>query len=344
MRQARYTIPELARWRTAADAAFALRGVVTTVLDERANRVAIGITRETSARAVLAFLRERGVPEGAVVITTTQVPVAQQATTVGSRARPLEGGRAIGVGGVGGCTLGFTAFNLYGDEGFVTNSHCSTTFAGYDTTNYTQGDTTVIGVEDVDFSFRSFTGCPSGFTCRRADANFVSYSGTDAFEVRHIARTTGWLGSLTIDAADPRFRIVATGTIVSGSWADKVGATTGWTYGFLDDTCINMRHTMMTMTQLLLCQNTVSGYGDVAQLTAAGDSGSPWFSWQNFPYGSDVTLLGIHHSGLPNQAYFSPFQGIQSDVGTLFPLSQPPPYEEPPAEEPPCDGPNCWIP
>ena len=101
---------------------------------------------------------------------------------------------------------------------------------------------------------------------------------TDPFVRRRISRTQNWLGNLTIDTAEPTFRIVQIGSAVAGNWVDKVGATTGWTYGFLDDTCIDMRHTLMAMTQLLLCQNSVSGYGDVpGSLSASGDSGSPVF-------------------------------------------------------------------
>jgi hypothetical protein len=93
------------------------------------------------------------------------------------------------------------------------------------------------------------------------------------------------------------------GRQVAGAQANKIGRTTGWTFGQISATCVAVNVSGTSITQL--CQSLVSaGVG-------AGDSGSPVFSWPGS--GGNITLLGILWGGSTDGALFvfSPMSGIE---------------------------------
>lgn len=106
----------------------------------------------------------------------------------------------------------------------------------------------------------------------------ASFKSGVSVEFGNIVRTTSHgtsPGSITIDSANPRFRIIGEAAYpVAGQTLEKIGRTTGWTYGQVTNTCVDTNVAGSNIT--LLCQDYVSaGIG-------AGDSGSPVFAWNEW--------------------------------------------------------------
>jgi hypothetical protein len=167
----------------------------------------------------------------------------------------------------------------------------------------------VVGVESVDPPALS---CGFMGPCRYSDAALIS--ALRPLQFGRIARTTERSGldvtggALTINHANPTFTI-------SGRWSfvyeneiiDKVGATTGWSYGAVEDTCTDFS----TSGWIKLCSDRV----DFA--TQGGDSGSPVFYWKA---DGTVELRGIVFGWQPwpfNDAVMSNLHQIELDLGPL---------------------------
>ena len=184
-------------------------------------------------------------------------------------------------------------------RGVVTASHCTNTQGGVESTIFyqpTKLSSNRIGVETIDPAYWTGSPCPSGNRCRYSDSAFAALDGTVSYGRGYIARTTG-LGSVTIDANNPRFRISADLYWPNaGVTVEKMGKTTGWTRGTIDRTCANIGSGGITF----ICQ-----YRATASVQG-GDSGSPVFRITNSPSSGDVDLVGIAHSRDANgTAWFS---------------------------------------
>ena len=115
--------------------------------------------------------------------------------------------------------------------------------------------------------------------CRYSDAAFIEYSSGTSYNQGKIAKTTT-IGSLNVDHS-AKFRIIAERTaLTDGEFIYKVGRTTGWTGGYVSETCIRVD---ITGNRTLLCQGIANVRAD------EGDSGSPVFSVSS---GNDVEILG----------------------------------------------------
>lgn len=314
---AQFDFAELQEWRVNARSTVLGRDAAVFVdVDETQNRVRIGVDRSAGPKAAAGLLRTleaAGVPSDAVVIEPTDpiFPVA----TLQDRIRPVPGGMQIRFSSFL-CTLGFNAFRD-GVSGFVTNSHCTDRQGRNSGTEYFQPLDQVanqfIGTEQADPSyFRNQNGCPRGSQCRFSDSAWASYDSASLSAGDEIARPDGTNnGSLTIDSNTPRFPISAKdtgGNQLVGTVVNKVGRTTGWTFGDVDGSCVDVNVAQSNIT--LLCQTIVNaGVG-------GGDSGSPVFAWDG---SSDVTLSGILWGG--NSAgtlfVFSPLSAIEQELGAL---------------------------
>lgn len=306
-----FSFVELKEWddklRTAA---LALNGVVHFDLDERKNRLSVGVEDVSrTGPAVYEEAAARRIPQAAVVVE--QVPPVSQ--ELRNRRRPFPGGLQIewlndNDGFIYICSLGFNAKRL-GTQGFITNSHCSTTQGGVDEETYFQANWGLffvdeIGSETVDPALRTGTAnsCPSGRRCRWSDANF-SRPGCAAIDVcdatpRHgfIARVA--VGSSSWNGSDT-YRITNSGFPAEGATVQKTGRTTGRTTGTVSRTCVdvNVSGTNITMK----CQ-AQAGYS-----SSGGDSGGPVFRVTNSPSTFDVNLVGIHWG---SSGTFSPFPNL----------------------------------
>lgn len=303
-------------WFTRATAeALAVPGAVFADLDERSNRIRIGVEDGAAEIGLKKVIARLGIPAQAAIVERA-API-RLAATLRSRVRPVRGGFQINFTEFI-CTLGFNALKS-GVSSFITNSHCTETQGGNQGTRYYQplssAANSFIGTETADPGYFQGGACPVKRKCRYSDAARASYQTGVSFNLARIARTTsrGALsGSITISTSSPYFTITAErANPVAGSRANKIGRTTGWTFGPISNTCVAVNVSGTVVTQL--CQSLVSaGVG-------AGDSGSPVFSWSGS--GGNITLLGILWGGSSDGSLFafSPMSGIErsGELGAL---------------------------
>jgi hypothetical protein len=309
-----YATPDLAKWfEQASPLALELPGTVYADHDEAAGVVAIGVEDVDAIFRVRPVLARLGIPEEAVQFRIT--PPIHQVATLRDRFRPTIGGIQIHFGQYL-CTLGFNA-----DDGtqrsFITNSHCTNTQGGVESTNYYQPtssvDGTVIATEVEDPTYFRGGSCPRGKKCRRSDSARALYSSSVASSRGVVASTSapnnGSLevtGQFTITSQDNSTDVFANGTTVN-----KVGRTTGWTQGAVNGSCVNVNVSGSNITQL--CQTIVTS-SDV--IVGGGDSGSQVF---RITSGSNVQLVGILWGGSSDGKtfVFSPLKNVQQELGTL---------------------------
>lgn len=314
--EAQFDYLELADWRRKSRVLLSTAGVVSLDIDERANRLVLGVSPSgPTVEQIEGRLPQIGIPSSALTLESQQP--FRRLLTLDDRVRPVKGGLRIDKDLSPACTLGFTAY-LGSNKGFVTNSHCTNVQGGEEGTKFYQPSetgTNFIGTEYSDPDYFSVSPCPSGRLCRYSDSSFESYdSGVDTRDGR-IARTTyrgRTTGSLVISPSDPFFLIRAeAGNPVQSEELNKVGQTTGWTYGDVTQTCTDTNVSLSTIT--LLCQYIVdAGAGP-------GDSGSPVFGWH---YGGssgteEVTLYGVLWGGSGNDFVFSSIGLVEYEIGLM---------------------------
>jgi hypothetical protein len=313
VRQGEFSYRQLDGWfRRASPRVLALPGMVWADLDEASNRVTIAVENPGAASQARALLAQLGVPSGAVRFEEAE-PI-RYAATLRSRVRPVQGGLQINFGNFL-CTLGFNA-TRNGVASYITNSHCTDVQGGMEGTQHFQQDrfraNTLIGTEASDPAY--FTGgeCPAGRRCRYSDSSRGAYASGVSRSLGRIARTTArgkLTGSITISTANPFFTINSErANPLVGQTVNKIGRTTGWTFGKITNTCVTTNVGGTDITQL--CQSLVSaGVG-------GGDSGSPVFNWNGS--GGNVRLAGILWGGSGNSIFvFSPMSGIERELGAL---------------------------
>ncbi|HEY0554671.1 MAG TPA: hypothetical protein VGG20_10410 [Thermoanaerobaculia bacterium] len=339
VRQGDYDFAQLVEWKRALrPALLGQPGVVFLDADEASNRIVVGLDASDTARAKSLVtdgldkaLAAQGVPAAAVVYrdapafhdlagVQTGEKRGAPTVTIQSAIRPAPGGVQmifLQLPYAFFCTSSFNAY-LGGAYGFVTNSHCTDNRGQVDGTQYTQGSDpfgAVVATEIADPAYFTGTPCPAGNKCRYSDSSFAQYNGnsTKLGGFRFLAHPSArgpFEGSITLRPAGSRFTIAGTGTAAQGQIVNKIGVTTGWTYGQVVATCADVNITGTTYT--LLCQNIVTAGAD------HGDSGSPVFAWTK---GNSVTLLGILWGGGTSNGQivfaYSPFASVQDELGTL---------------------------
>jgi hypothetical protein len=305
-----YSFNQLKAWQQRANALFEVSGVVTTDVDEAANRVAVGVESASAARAVEKEVAAAGIPAAAVRIDV--VGQIDALATLRDRVRPLVGGLQIRFDGFL-CTLSYNATHGTQGDGFVTNSHCTTNRGTVDGTLYYQPLDQVadqfIGTEVLDPPFFQRTnGCPRGRLCRWSDSAYASRASGVTATRGAIARTTGANnGSLEI-AGSFSIGSELAGNSVVGTTLNKVGRTTGWTQGNVTNSCVDTG--VSGSRFVMLCQDFVSaGVG-------GGDSGSPVFRI----VGTNTvqlsgTLWGGNSAG--TSFVYSPMTNIERELGAL---------------------------
>ncbi|MBA2245083.1 MAG: hypothetical protein H0W11_09000 [Gemmatimonadetes bacterium] len=336
VRQGSYDYLQLEAWyNTAWPKALAVSGAVFSDLDEANNRLRFGAASTSAVLAVQSALALLGIPSAAMKVD--QVAPIYQLATLRDRIRPAHGGLQLNfiventspVSYL--CTLGFNAVKD-GVNSFVTNSHCTNVQGGSEipTTYYQATRNTpdnIIGFEVDDPHYWISPDCPiPGFMCRYSDAARAEYAEGQEFAIGRVARPVlsnnpAHPDMLTIDAANPTFRIVEEQAYsVVGESANKVGRTTGWTSGLVTETCINSIVLGAAKPIIQLCQTRVQAGVD------SGDSGSPVFRVR--PDGNVVLqgiLWGGSVSGTPSFV-FSPMFGVERELGlldTTDPISEP---------------------
>lgn len=306
-------------------------GVYGLDVNETLNRITIDIDPAIAAD-VAAFVSKRGIPKEAVILLPGE-PFNPDAT-LRDKFRPAPGGVQIeadvGLTAYRTCTLGFNVLRA-GRRGFVTNAHCTRNSGVSNNTAIHQPDDPIlseankIGNEDADPPFFTGQPCPTNRRCRFSDAAYVDYdrsvSGAEL-----IARPVDTLGSLQIDSANPRFRIVGeTLQLVEGMIVNKVGRTTGWTFGGLTRVCSQVPAAGTNHT--LLCQATVSRLVGDKPLMSSGDSGSPAFIL--LAGRNEVSLAGVAWGSTSRSFVFSALDMVKQELGPMRTFSPPPPPAPP---------------
>jgi hypothetical protein len=344
-------VVQLVAWRKSLNQLLSVPGVVFTDLDERQNRLKVGIEASTAREAIEAQVNNLGIPPEALIIEVTQ-PI-RFSTTLRDKRRPVPGGFQIeadvGVFVSQTCTLGFNAIRN-GRSGFVTNSHCTETQGGSNDTDFHQPDDPLlsdnhIGDENADPPYFTDGDCPPGRRCRYSDSAFIDYTVSRG---KDIARTTNDNGSITLDDANPSIRIVSeTEQPVVGLTLNKMGRTTGWTFGRVVDTCWDSNATDTDITKL--CQGRVCRTTGDNRIVDNGDSGSPVFGF--LPNEQEASLYGILWGTNDDGScfLFSSMRFIEQELGpltTIFPPPPPPPICPPGQKccEPVVDGCGLRVP
>jgi hypothetical protein len=325
-RQGTYGFLQLREWYAAiVGGLVGIPGVVSTDIDEAANRLAIGIATADAEDEILDVVSDLGIPGDAVAVTVTG-PIEPLTHTLQAAQSPRRGGFQItrlinnmAGSGITAGTLGFNAVRA-GQPGLVTNSHNTQRFwnldtnAGFPPADFYQAPGFVpaqwVGTEMVDT--QAFT-CPppypsSGYFCRYSDSAFARYNTGVAFDPGIIGKataqtmltTTSATVNLTVDHLT-RFTVIGAPTMpyLVGLTLHKVGRTTGWTTGTIAGTCLDYQQTNSAIhpgTTVRRCQylfgNVISGIG----MASFGDSGSPVFRLVDAQCGY-VELYGILWGG-----------------------------------------------
>jgi hypothetical protein len=344
VRQASYDWSQLDAWHEKAwPRVLAVSGAVYTDIDERNNRLRFGGVDAAAVQNIVSALAGLGIPSGATVVEQT-API-ERVVTLQSRVRPVDGGYQINFFATPAspltlvCTLGFNVVKN-GVNSFITNSHCTNhqggTTPGTDYYQPTRGlvanPANFIGIEVEDPAYE-VVNCTVDFQlpaqCRYSDASRAEYAAGVPFQLGHIARTTTRYQDtptqpdpvtgdpvrvpvLDVDPVNPFFTIKnEQKRSVVGDEVNKVGRTTGWTYGPVIETCINTIVLGTVPPIIQRCQDRVRG--DVA----GGDSGSPVFG--RITARGDVRLFGILWGGSVADDevtfVFSPMAGIHRELG-----------------------------
>ena len=335
-----YEFGQLVTWKRALRPLLGQPGVVYLDADEASNRVVVGIDPSFQAKSRVRegldkALESRGVPRAAVVYRETgsfkeavgvmrveDLEKKKPATAnLQGSVRPIPGGVQVSfikLPYIYFCTDAVNAY-LGGAFGFVTNSHCTTDRGKVDGTRYSQGDpySAELATEIADPAYLVGGDCPANRKCRYSDSAFAQYDGnsTAVGGFRKLAKTSSRgseEGSMVLKPASSRFNVAGAGPApLTGQLVNKIGRTTGWTYGPVVATCVDVSSSATEFT--IWCQHMVQAGTD------GGDSGSPVFSWTK---GNSVNLLGILWAGgSDGQGHsifaFSPFASVQDELGTL---------------------------
>lgn len=316
-------------------------------LDEVRNRLVLGVAAvsDVQRQTMRAWLTEHAIPADALLIEVVP-PIALDACyypetgTIEEKQRPLEGGRQISWDDPNSCaTLGYAA--LYdGLKYGVTNSHVTGSRWSVPQTprEFSQGTHTVsrIGVESLDPppNAQCSVADASGLYDCRGDVALIGIDDSVQVEVGAIVRTTGrnggsgvnLPGSTTPDPQNPRFwiRDVWRVDLPPGTEIQKIGKTSGWTWGHITKTCVDeyfpeqgWNHVLpgsVNGAVAIKCTDEADYYG------TDGDSGAPVFTWSGDPQ-TVVMAAGInwgHAISGPLRTYFTAYKQIEEDFGGLW--------------------------
>lgn len=251
----------------------------------------------------------------------------------------------------GACTLAFPALlveDYSAMQGFVSASHCSGQAFALDSEHWYQP----VAPTGIDFGWehRDPDPFPCTYTdesgddvdydrCRNADASFVLTTllaeQTNPLALGQITRTVDRMectgtgsdlldcdGSIEVDTLNLTIPVASRGgPPVQNEWLDKIGQMTGWNYGLVHSTCVDVKPVPGSTLEpvVILCSDfVVLGSGD-------GDSGAPVFRYDDID--DTAELVGMIWGGNPlTGVYVSSLGKIEEDLvpnGFLWVLEDP---------------------
>jgi hypothetical protein len=336
-----FSLRQLAAWRDIVVSHGESLNLVTVDLDERRNRVTVGVEPSmmgSSEQRMRNQLVALGIPSTALRIVATDRPTpatrrevrieanatASQSSTLASYASQLVGGLRIrwwesGVSSYYICTMGYTASIAGEGDGFVSASHCSPNMWGDDGTSGVFGqpsESHVVGHERYDPGPGT---CPLLWGCssyRFSDANINLVTNRDV-NVGYLAapstRNNTIGNDTTLNSSGYTIPVVGTtSSITQGSPIDQIGATTGWLYSNVDDTCVDY-WTGFYGRMVRCVYKTFAACDD-------GDSGGPVFYF----VAGEATAAGIvfAKSGIfpfSQRCWFSKMMYVHSELSGTSP-------------------------
>lgn len=321
------------QWRT---------GVVFMDIDDRTNRVYVGVSSAGLAAGLRADIEAAGVPSGALVIGVESpiVPAIGPLAGVGAKTDGTNvtlgqtvdppyfaGFKAEGASTNGPCTMGPIVRLTSTRNGYLTASHCTQRIYSDDGRDHFQATTNDnnIGQEYDDAPSTRHPHCDVTALCRRSDAALIEFDDATDAARGHIARIAS-LGSTALTAAaddewlvadaDPAcpFGLVETACFpaVVGTELQYVGYVSGWQKGTLDHTCALSGYVIGVTAYQIRCSDIVTG------TSAPGNSGAPVFELTSHP--REVNLWGILHGQTEDgtQWTVSRIEGIRLDLDRSF--------------------------
>jgi len=293
-REAEYGFSELYQWKLLLPQLFSIPQVIAYSIAEDINRLRVAVESTDARDNVREMLDRLQIPVSAVQIVVRErgqlashdLRHTLRATAGGLQ---LEENPRI----VGPCTLGFNAVRA-GVISFATNGHCTHAWGdGSDNTPFHQcchsNSSDLIGYEYLEagvFTNVQDSRCPAGAQCKYSDIALGGYSSGVSYAAA-IARTVDrqpLVGSILIDWNNGPYLHVTNNSLgpLLGQTVDKIGRTTGWTYGVVTETAMTERWCSGA------CYYIIDAYvadGGVQ----GGDSGSAVFFWNG---GSEATIAG----------------------------------------------------
>ena len=341
---ARYSYRQLWDWQATILHDWAILQLRSVAVDERANRLRIGVGDSVAALATRARISGFAIPTDAFSVEIVGTPT--MLATLNSRLRPTHAGiRTTSVAPQSSniqriCTYGPNV-SVGGERHMVTNSHCTDGELGImsDAVFYQPAVSTLnrYGREIIDPPYESgLPGCPTGKLCRYSDAALVKVTDTSSngWEVATVARPVQRAvlptlsGSLEIDAANSKFTLTAVLThVFQGDTVEKVGRHSGWTAGEVSLACITQIAAVGSSYVNLCTIGAFMGAGE-------GDSGAPVL-FRNSQ--GQYLLVGILWGGaspspgesVGEQMLASWWTYVNSEIGPLDPFTwSPPPTPE----------------
>lgn len=315
--QVSYDYAQLIRWYEILKSKPLPSGVTLTDIDERQNRIFVGVSDAFASERVRSFLASLPIPSNAVTVEVEGV--SQPDGTLQQLVDPLKAGAVFVVQGLGSCTVGGIGYKWtidgfdYSAPYFLTNSHCTTVAGQVDGGIAGQPDLgRPIASEAVDpATFTRDTnpytvwyepggGCPIGLSCRYSDAAlYLLYNGIAVSN-----GTSAYTNGTNLTITDTRTFSYAGATVV-GDAVTKVGAFGGTRTGSVTRSCFDT--SQGGTPTWFLCQN------EATYISIPGDSGGPVFrSCTGANCSADyqpVTLVGL------NWGHTSANRGLFSDIG-----------------------------
>ncbi len=304
-----FSFIEMARYRARLrPALFGIPEVVSLGVDEEFNRISIGLEDLSAKTAVLDAAVELAVPDEILFFSEAspidlrvssaepEPPLSTSNSLKGSAPDGrLTGGYQVQADGNTECTLGFTARTKTraATPSFVSNSHCSKRSFKLDRGDWGQPDTgTIVGYEMRDPSLRRCWKNGTRQSCRESDAALMIVTNSDTeIALGEIGRPRVRNprdycppGCSLINSDNPTIRIrFRSYSILDNEELDKVGRSTGWTYGSVVDTCKDVRST--TDDRWRLCSDVVDFYSSSPVLVGGEhrmvDHGTAGGRWQS---------------------------------------------------------------
>lgn len=318
--QSKYNFKQLARWRDILfRALYDVPGFQTIGVNVMDNTVEIGGVTDGAVAAMRGIALSLGVPEDGVIVRRERR--LRELQLLSDRFDVVGGGIRITTVGImqlpQECTLGANTLHA---SSFVTNSHCTDVRGPDDPEYLTEAHQPQpfnnLGLEDSDppyFSNAVSADCPSSQNvCRYSDAAVFLYDHNLA---RSVAQGTIKRTVFAATGANTNGSVLVDGTITIVSeteysdlgWVvDKIGQSSGWTYGVVTNPC---RSYLSPSGHIYLCSAEVN---DVQSL--GGDSGSPTFLWLG---NNEARFLGLLHAGDGQRFLYSQLGNMRRDLGFL---------------------------